>query len=294
MNCKPYRAKPGKNIDLNKISTHAGIKDADKKQLRKNLVSVIDKISKLQDKLYAEDHQSLLIILQGMDSAGKDGTIKAIMSGVNPQGVLVCSFKHPTELELEHDYLWRHEQKLPEHGQITIFNRSHYENVLISKVHPKLVLAERLPGIDHIKKIDKEFWKMRYKQINYFERRNIQNGTQVLKIFLHLSKKEQGKRFIDRMEHKEKNWKFSSLDIIERKFWKEYQRAYELALKRTSTKIAPWFIVPADDKLYAHCIIGNIILEKLKTMNPVFPPANKKEEAYMKEEKAKLIREYKL
>ncbi len=294
MDFNNFKVKRRKKLSLKRIPTRNTEKHLSKKDLTENLVANIDRISTLQNRLYAEDRQALLIILQGMDSAGKDSTIRAIMSGVSPQGVLVCSFKHPTELELEHDYLWRHEQNLPQHGQITIFNRSHYENVLISRVHPKLVLAERLPGIDHVKKIDKAFWKTRYKQINYFERRNIQNGTQVLKIFLHISKKEQGKRFIDRMAHKEKHWKFSSLDIIERKFWKEYQSAYELALKQTSTKIAPWFIVPADDKLYAHCLISKIVLDKLKTMNPCFPPSNKKEEAYMKKKRAKLILEYKL
>jgi len=226
-----------------------------------------------------------------MDSAGKDGTIKHIMSGVNPQGVLVHSFKHPSELELEHDYLWRHAQKMPERGQITIFNRSHYENVLISKVHPQLVLAERLPGIDSTDKIDKAFWNRRYKQINYFEKNMIQNGTQVLKFFLHLSKQEQCKRFLERIENKEKHWKFSSNDVTERDFWTDYQTAYEQALKHTSTKAAPWYIIPADDKPHAHLIIGRIIVEKLKTMNPCFPLIDKKEKEYMNQAKEKLMKE---
>jgi PPK2 family polyphosphate:nucleotide phosphotransferase len=292
MNFDKYKVSRRIKLNLKKVPTHDTWKNFSKNRLREKLVGNIDDIAKLQNRLYAEDRQALLIILQGMDSAGKDGTIRAIMSGVNPQGVLVSSFKHPTEAELEHDFLWRHAQKLPEHGQITIFNRSHYENVLISRVHPKLILAERLPGIDHVKKVNGDFWKIRYKQINYFERRTIQNGTQILKIFLHLSKKEQGKRFIDRMEHKEKHWKFSSLDVVERQFWGKYQSAYELALKHTSTKMAPWFIVPADDKLYAHCLISEIILHKLKSMNPRFPPLSKKEEIYMNEEKSKLIQEY--
>ena len=258
------------------------------KELREQLASDIEEIAKLQYKLFAENRQSLLIILQGMDSAGKDGTIKHIMNGINPQGVWVYSFRHPTVSELEHDYLWRHTQKLPEHGQITIFNRSHYENVVISKVHPEIILTERLPGIDNVHKIDKDFWKRRYKQINYFEKNIIENGTEILKFFLHLSKEEQSKRFIERIENKEKHWKFSTADITERGFWEDYQHAYEQAIKHTSKKIAPWHIIPADDKLNAHLLIGKIILEKLKDMNPSFPPVNKKDMELMNQAKIKL------
>jgi PPK2 family polyphosphate:nucleotide phosphotransferase len=283
--------KPGEEIKLSKISTQAGINKPGKKDIKIKLFADIEAIARLQYKLFAENRQSLLIILQGMDSAGKDGTITHIMSGVNPQGVVVYSFKHPSALELEHDYLWRHAQKLPEHGQITIFNRSHYENVLISKVHPEIVLAERIPGVDSTDKIDKHFWKERYKQINYFEKNTIQNGTQILKFFLHLSKEEQRKRFLERIENKASHWKFSSSDITERKFWTEYESAYEQALKHTSTKIAPWYVIPADDKLYAHLLIGKIILKKLKKMNPAFPPSDKKEEALMMAAKEKLKKE---
>jgi PPK2 family polyphosphate:nucleotide phosphotransferase len=287
------KVKLKRNFKLSKIDTHVGTKQLDKRELEIKLAKDIEEISKFQNKLFAEDRQSLLIILQGMDSAGKDGTIKHIMRGVNPQGVTVNSFKHPTALELEHDYLWRHSQKLPEHGQIAIFNRSHYENVLISKVHPEIVLAEHLPGINKIEKVDKNFWKMRYKQINYFEKRNVQNGTYILKIFLHLSKQEQCKRFLERIEHKEKHWKFSSEDITERKFWNKYQQAYEQVFKHTNTKIAPWYIVPADDKLYAHFLISKIILEKFKEISPSFPPINKKERELMEKEKEKLVKENK-
>jgi PPK2 family polyphosphate:nucleotide phosphotransferase len=293
MDWKKCRVKPEKNVKLSKIDTDSGVKKSDKKELRANLESDILKISNLQNKLYAENRQSLLIILQGMDSAGKDGAIKHIIRGVNPQGVLVHSFKHPSTLEMEHDYLWRYVQHLPEHGQITIFNRSHYENVLIAKVHPEIVLAERLLDIDSEDKIDKDFWKKRYKQINNFEKENVQNGISILKIFLHLSKKEQGKRFLERIEQKEKHWKFSIDDITERGFWNEYQSAYQDALKHTSTKIAPWYVIPADDKSFAHHLIGKIILEKLKSMNPVFPPISKEEKLFMKEAKAKLIKENK-
>jgi len=291
MNWNKCKVKPNRDFQLSKIDTEFQIKQSDKKELKAELSNDIQEIAKLQNKLYAESRQSLLIILQGMDSAGKDGTIKHIMSGVNPQGVLVHSFKHPSALELEHDYLWRHAQKLPEHGQITIFNRSHYENVLISKVHPEIVLAERLPNVDSTDKIDKRFWIKRYKQINYFEKNTVQNGISILKFFLHLSKHEQRNRFLERIDNKEKHWKFSSHDIIERKFWADYQDAYEQALKQTSTKIAPWYIIPADYKLYAHLLIGKIILEKLKKMNPSFPPIDKKEEELMKQAKEKLKKE---
>jgi PPK2 family polyphosphate:nucleotide phosphotransferase len=258
-----------------------------------NLENDIAAISKLQNKLYAENNQSLLIILQGMDSAGKDSTIKNIMKGVNPQGVLVTSFKHPSTQELEHDYLWRHTIKLPEHGQIVIFNRSHYENVLISKVHPELVLAERIKGYDKLSKIDNTFWKMRYNQINDFEKRNIETGTHILKFFLHLSKNEQGKRFLERINNEDKHWKFSSADIEERKHWREYQGAYEQAIKHTSTKIAPWYVIPADDKSIAHTLIGKIILDTLTKMKPVFPDKTKQEQRYMQEAKVNLERELK-
>ncbi|MBC7510334.1 MAG: polyphosphate kinase 2 family protein [Ferruginibacter sp.] len=278
----------GKKVKLSKISTMAGYKHIGKRESKKLLQHDIEEIAALQNKLFAENRQSLLIILQGMDSAGKDGAIRNIMNGVNPQGVIVTSFKHPNTQELEHDYLWRHAIKLPEHGQIAIFNRSHYENVLISKVHPEIVLAERLPGIDAIHKIDKQFWKERYRQINYFEKRNIETGTLILKFFLHLSKKEQCKRFLYRIEHKEKHWKFSSADIEERKYWNAYQNAYEEAIQHTSTNIAPWYIIPADNKLQAHLLIGKIILEKLQEMKPAFPSIDKKEKEFMEQAKKKL------
>jgi PPK2 family polyphosphate:nucleotide phosphotransferase len=291
MNWNNYRVNSDKDFKLSKIKTHSGNKQTDKKELKEKLSGYFEETAKLQNKLFAEDRQSLLIILQGMDSAGKDGTIKAIMSGLNPQGVLVHSFKHPSTLELEHDFLWRHAIKLPEHGQITIFNRSHYENVLISKVHPEIVLSERLPGITNTNKVDKAFWNMRYKQINYFEEMNTQNGTCVLKFFLHLSKEEQRNRFLDRIENKEKHWKFSSEDIAERKFWNSYEHAYEQTLKHTSTKTAPWYIIPADDKPFAHLLVCKIILEKLKKMNPSLPPIHKKEKELLQKAKEELIKE---
>jgi PPK2 family polyphosphate:nucleotide phosphotransferase len=283
---------PDKDFKLSNFDTRVTENFQKQTIAAENLENDIEAISKLQNKLYAEDNQSLLIIFQGMDSAGKDGTIKNIMKGVNPQGVLVTSFKHPSTQELEHDYLWRHTLKLPEHGQIVIFNRSYYENVLISKVHPELVLAERIKRYDKLSKIGIAFWKMRYNQINHFEKRNIETGTQILKFFLHLSIDEQCRRFLERINNEDKHWKFSSTDIEERKYWNDYQNAYEQAIKLTSTKIAPWFIIPADDKSIAHILIGKIILDKLKKMKPIFPAKTKQEEKYMQEAKVNL--EYEL
>jgi PPK2 family polyphosphate:nucleotide phosphotransferase len=293
MNWIKCKIKPNKNVNLSKIDTDSDIKQPDKKAFKLKLENCIEQISDLQNRLYAENRQSLLIIFQGMDSSGKDSTIKSIMRGVNPQGVMVHSFKHPSTKELEHDYLWRHEQALPEHGQIAIFNRSHYENVLISKVHPEIVLAEQLPDIKRVDKITKKFWRKRYNQINEFEKRNVENGTAILKFFLHISKKEQGKRFLDRINDKEKHWKFSSADIVERSFWADYQKAYEQAFMHTSTDIAPWYVIPADDKYYAHLLMAKIILEKLKAMNPTFPPIDKKEKALMEKAKKTLLKEAK-
>lgn len=291
MDWKKCKVNPNQDFKLSKIATRINYGKLKKQSLKNKLEKDLERISKIQTKLFAEDRQSLLIIFQGMDSAGKDSVIKHIMRGVNPQGVSVTSFKHPTGVELEHDYFWRHEQKMPEHGEIAIFNRSHYENVLISKVHPEIVLSERLPGVTKVEEVNKLFWKIRYGQINEFEKRNIQNGTYIIKIFLHLSKNEQCKRFLNRLENKEKHWKFSSSDITERNYWTNYQNAYEQAIKQTSTKMAPWYIVPADDKLYAHYITSKIILETLKELNPSFPPINKKEKELMKKEKRKLMSE---
>ena len=291
MKSTTHEIKPKAKLNLSKIDTGSGKQQLNKNELKLKLSKDLLEISKLQNKLHAENRQSLLIIFQGMDSSGKDEAIKSIMNGVNPQGVFVHSFKHPSELELEHDFLWRHTQELPEHGQITIFNRSHYENVLISKVHPKIVLAERLIGIKTIDKIDEAFWETRYKQIIDFENNLVKSGTQILKFFLHLSKAEQTKRFIDRIEQKEKHWKFSSKDISERSFWEEYQSAYEQAIMRTSTKDAPWYVIPADDKWYARQLIGKIILQRLQKMNPTFPKIEKREKEFMRRAKEKLVKE---
>lgn len=287
MNINALLVPAGKKISLKKFSTNPQ-KDYDKDEMQKQLAGCVEQLADLQYRLYAEDRQSLLIVLQGMDSSGKDGTIKEIMKGVNPQGVKVHSFKHPSGQELDHDFLWRHYQALPAHGEITIFNRSHYENVLISKVHPELVVAEKLPGIYSPEDIGKKFWKTRYERINDFEETVTSNGTRIVKFFLHLSKEEQRKRFLARLENKQKNWKFSSADITERGFWNEYQQAYEQALNHTSTTRAPWYVIPADNKPYAHLLIARILVEGLQKMKPEFPVTDKKEDQFMREAYKKL------
>jgi PPK2 family polyphosphate:nucleotide phosphotransferase len=293
MNIEPdkYRVKPHKQIKLSKIKTTSGFKMPEKNDLAELLTNDTQKISKLQYKLYAENRQALLIVLQGIDGSGKDGTIRHIMSGVNPQGVLVYSFKHPSDEELDHDYLWRHAIKLPGRGKIMIFNRSHYENVLISKVHPKLVLAERIPGIDSVSDIDKDFWNSRYQQIKHFEKNISQNGTQILKFYLHLSKGEQSKRFLARIEDKEKNWKFSASDVYEREFWDHYRDAYEKAISETATEDCPWYVLPADKKWFTRIAISTIILDTLKGLKLKYPVLPKEEQAKLEEAKKRLLDE---
>lgn len=280
----------GKKINLSSYSTHPG-KSIDKEAIREKLAACVNRISDLQYRLYAENRQSLLVVLQGMDSCGKDGTIKEIMKGVNPQGVKVHSFKHPSGQELDHDFLWRQSLALPAHGEITIFNRSHYENVLISRVHPDLVVAEKLPGIHCAADISKGFWKNRYNRINKFESTITSNGTGIVKFFLYLSKEEQRKRFLARLENKERNWKFSSADVIERGFWDDYHNAYEQALSHTSTERAPWYVIPADNKPYAHLLIARVLQEKLEQMKPQVPVTDDKEEQFMRAAYEQLKRE---
>jgi PPK2 family polyphosphate:nucleotide phosphotransferase len=228
----------------------------------------VQKLSDQQSMLYADDSYALLLIFQAMDAAGKDSVIKHVMSGVNPQGCQVFSFKHPSAEELDHDFLWNATRKLPERGRIGIFNRSYYEEVLIVRVHPELLRAERLP-----KKLadDKTIWRDRYRSIVSLENHLDCNGTRVLKFFLHLSKEEQRKRFLKRIDEREKNWKFSAADVEERKYWKDYMKAYEECLGATSTSAAPWYIVPADDKENTQLIVLRIILKALKELKLEYP-----------------------
>jgi PPK2 family polyphosphate:nucleotide phosphotransferase len=231
MNTKDFLVQPNKKVKISDFPTKIDL-GFEKEDLKQQLKERIKKIDELQNILYAENKQALLIIFQGIDAAGKDSAIRAIMTGVNPQGVEVTSFKHPNTTELEHDYLWRHYIKLPERGKIGIFNRSHYENVLICKVHREYVLAENLPNIHSIEDVNDDFFKKRYEQINDFERTIHQNGTKIIKFLMSISKDEQKERFIQRIQEKEKNWKFSSSDLKERKFWNEYQLAFSDAISK--------------------------------------------------------------
>lgn len=266
MKTSNYLVKPNSKVDLSKIDTKdtGGLKSKDdaKELLEKN----IQKMRELQDKLYASDKYSLLLIFQAMDAAGKDSTIKHVMSGLNPQGTQVFSFKQPSKEELDHGYLWRIFKALPERGRIGIFNRSHYEEVLVVKVH-NLLKYQQIPE----ELIDSNIWQKRYEQINNFEKYLYQNGTVVLKFFLHISKEEQKERFLARIDDPTKNWKFSAADVEERKYWDDYQKAYQDAIKATSQKYAPWFVIPADKKWFARLLVSEIIVEALKKLKLEYP-----------------------
>lgn len=274
-----FRVIEGKSVNLKNYTTQS---PENFKKNKKEIKKIIKNIDYYQNILNAENKQSLLIILQGIDAAGKDSSIRAIMTGVNPQGVNVSSFKTPSSLEYEHDYLWRHIIKMPERGKIEIFNRSHYENVLVCKVHPEFILNEKIPTINSVKDINNGFFEKRYEEIKNFENRMFNNGTRIIKFFLNISKDEQKKRFIKRINEKEKNWKFSASDLKERKFWNEYQKAFAKAFEKTSTENCPWFIVPFDNKSYGQLIMAYIINETLKSMNPKYPEVNKQEKEALK------------
>ncbi len=277
---KMHLVKPGKDIKMKDFDTKYKGKILNKKDSEMLLEQGRKHLAEVQDKLYAHNKYGVLIVLQAMDAAGKDGAVKHIMSGFNPLGVKVFSFKAPNSTELDHDYFWRHELALPARGEIAIHNRSHYENVLVTKVHPQWILNENIPGIDSVDKIDKKFWEKRYKQIRRFEKNLADNGMVIMKFFLHVSKKEQKKRFLERIEDPGKNWKFSLSDLKERAYWDDYQKAYGEALSATSTEYAPWFVIPADDKWYARLAIAAIITKefsKLKLNYPIVSEAQKHE-----------------
>jgi len=278
INIENFLVKEGKKVDLKDFGTKAPKEFKDKEKNKSSLKKITEDIETLQNVLYAENRQSLLIIFQGIDAAGKDSSIRAIMTGVNPQGVEVSAFKTPSAIEYDHDYLWRHVMKLPERGRIGIFNRSHYEYVLVCRVHPEFILKENLPNVREIKDVDDRFFERRYREIRNFEEYLHDNGTQIIKFFLNVSKNEQKKRFIERIKEREKNWKFSAADLKERTLWDEYQKAFSIALENTSTEHSPWFIVPCDTKSYAQLIMATIIKKTLQKMNPKFPKVPKEEE----------------
>jgi PPK2 family polyphosphate:nucleotide phosphotransferase len=258
-----------------------GVKERTKEILQKNL----ERLSEAVDVLWADDRYAVLIVLQAMDAAGKDGTIKHVMSGVNPQGCQVFSFRKPSAEELDHNFLWRYMKRLPERGRIGIFNRSYYEDVLVVKVHPELI--GRQPPREK-EKVGKKFWQQRYDDINSFERHLVRNGTVVLKFFLNVSKAEQKKRFLERLERPEKNWKFSTTDIAERRFWDDYVQAYEDALSATSTEWAPWYVVPADHKWVTRAIVADVITTAICDLNLKYPAATDEQRKQLAEAKKQL------
>lgn len=285
-----YRVNPGKKVSLADYpTTYSGPND--KAHGIEQLAEIKQKLNAFQETLYAADSRSMLILFQAMDAAGKDSAIEHVMTGFNPQGCQVFSFKTPTSAEYEHDFLWRHYKALPERGRIGIHNRSHYENVLVCKVHPEYILNERIPGYENIKNIDKVFWKNRYESIRNFEKHITENGTVIIKIFLHVSKDEQKQRFLDRINDPSKNWKFSSADIAERALWVDYMKAYEEALEETSTADSPWYIIPADKKWHARLAVSQIIAETFKSLDLKYPVLGKDEVAKLEEIKQQLLEE---
>ncbi|MCH8330671.1 MAG: polyphosphate kinase 2 family protein [Bacteroidetes bacterium] len=281
-------ATPGSKISLKDYDTKytAGLSSPD--EAHEMRLENISKLKKLQEKLYAHRQHAILIIFQAMDAAGKDGTIKHVMSGINPQGCQVFSFKQPSAEELDHDYLWRCYKALPERGRIGIFNRSYYEEVLVAKIHPEIILRNRIPQIKELSDIDDSFWEQRYQQINGFEKHLIENGTTIIKFFLHLSKEEQGLRFLKRIKDKRRNWKFSKYDMKERSHWDDYQEAFESCINRTSTELAPWYIIPADAKWVMRTIVSEIITEYIAVLDPQFPTVKEEEQEFLQTAKHQL------
>ena len=267
----PDDFKITKSVQLSKLKTRLDIVATDEEK-EKKLDKVRNNLAKHQEKMYAHNRYSVLICLQGMDTSGKDSLIREVFKEMNPRGVVVHSFKTPNSTELEHDYLWRHYLALPEKGKMAVFNRTHYENVLVTRVHPEYILNENLPGIEKVEDIPKDFWENRLEQIRNFENHLVQNGTIVLKFFFNLSKEEQRQRLLRRLDEEKHNWKFSTGDLKERELWGKYMEYYEEAINKTSVDTAPWFVIPADDKEMARYIVGKIILEEVKKYTDIDEP----------------------
>jgi PPK2 family polyphosphate:nucleotide phosphotransferase len=266
---KPYRITNGKKFRLKHVdpADTGDLKSADKPRAKEALQNGVEAMAELQDVLYAQDRWSLLLIFQAMDAAGKDGTIKHVMSGVNPQGCQVSSFKGPTSEDLDHDYLWRCVKQLPERGRIGIFNRSYYEETLVVRVHPEFLAGQKLPK----ECVTKDIWKERFQDIRAFERYLHRNGTAVVKFFLHISKEEQQKRFLERLDDPDKNWKFSVNDARERSFWDDYMEAYEETIRETTSENSPWYVVPADNKWFTRVIVAAAVIDALAAMKLQYP-----------------------
>lgn len=285
---KDFQVQEGDKVDLKKWPTRVKQAYQSKKEYKTLLEEQVEELSELQRLHYASNRYAVLLIFQAMDAAGKDSAIRHVMSGVNPQGCQVFSFKHPSAEELEHDFLWRTSQCLPERGRIGIFNRSYYEEVLIVRVHPEILQSQGLPDA----LVDEEtIWQQRYRSIVDLENHLCRNGTRIIKFFLHLSEEEQRKRFLDRIDEPEKNWKFSLADIEERKHWKQYMQAYEACLAATSTKAAPWYVVPADDKKNARLIISRIILDTFNSLDMHYPKTDAKRQQELLSIRQQLVKD---
>jgi PPK2 family polyphosphate:nucleotide phosphotransferase len=285
---KPFRVSKGKHFRLKDVDPGDTLefkKDADKSRAKEALTTGIAAMAELQSKLYAQDKWAVLLIFQAMDAAGKDSAIKHVMSGVNPQGCQVFSFKSPSADELDHDYLWRCMQRLPNRGHIGIFNRSYYEEVLIVRVHPAFLANQRIPP----QLVGKKIWAERFEDIRNFEQYLGRNGIVVRKFFLHVSKKEQKRRFLERIDDPKKNWKFSSSDIAERDFWDKYMEAYEEMIRETATKDAPWYVVPADNKWFTRVIVGAAVVDALADLDLAYPKVDQKTMRELAAAKAKLL-----
>lgn len=285
---EPFRIREGRRLNLRRMPTRVDPLCPDKETYRRVADEYLASLQELQEKLYADGRYALLIVFQAMDAAGKDSAIKHVMSGVNPQGCQVVSFKQPSAEELDHDFLWRTSRNLPRRGCIGIFNRSYYEEVLVARVHPEILENERLP---EGAAAQKDLWKDRYRSIVEWEKHLHRNGTRVVKFFLHLSKEEQRKRFLDRLDRPEKNWKFSLADIRERARWNDYQDAYEECLSATSTDRAPWYAVPADHKKDARLILSRVLVETLRALPLRYPQPGKKLKAELRAARESLLRE---
>lgn len=264
----PFLIQPGSSVSLKDHKTAETGSFEDKAEAKAALKKGVERLAKYQDILYASNTHAVLLVFQAMDAAGKDSTIKHVMSGINPQGCQVFSFKTPSEEERDHTYLWRNMKALPERGRIGIFNRSYYEEVLVVRVHPEFLAAQQLP---EVLKTDKDIWKRRFREINNFEEYLTNNGVTILKFFLNVSKAEQKRRFLERIDRPEKNWKFSSADLQERALWADYQRAYEDMLSNTSTTAAPWYVIPADDKKFMRWAVAEIVGDRLKALKLKYP-----------------------
>jgi len=287
---KDFKIKHSDKVKINELPTSIDL-GADKKEIENEIREVRRKLAELQTEIYAGGTPAVYIGIQGMDTAGKDSLIREVFKDINPSGVEVFDFKKPTDLEHNHDFIWRHYLTLPERGKFGIHNRTHYEDVLIARIHPQLVLNQNIYGIKNLEDIDKKFWKKRFKQINDFERIQVENGMKMFKFFLHLSKDEQKNRFLRRIRRSDKQWKFNAADLKERNYWDAYQEAYEDVLDETSTSHAPWYVIPADDKPTARLIVARILLDELKKIKVSFPILSDDEKAKFDDYKKSLLNE---